>query len=408
MIGWEQFMDVKALAAEGVSKREIARRTGLARNTVRKVLRGEHPMRMKPVARGSKLDPYKAHVRERFEAYGLSAVRLIEEIRPLGYTGSIVTLRRFLKTLKAPAERLRRVTVRFETPPGQQAQVDWSECGRFELGGGRKLTVYAFLMVLGYSRAMYVRFTASMRMAELIACHQAAFAAFGGWPKEILYDNMKQVRIGPGRLNEAFMDFAAHHGFAVKTCRPYRPRTKGKVERPVDYLKDNFLAGRTFAGLEDLNAQVLHWLDCTANVRVHGTTGAAPRERLAEETLTPVSAVAPYRFTQPVTRLVSREALVCFQGSRYSAPPALAGTSVRVSAEGGVLRIVAGEEVVAEHRQALKSGQCVVAREHLAELWKLTDAQIAAPRAAMAERWHLLAAERVEQVPLTVFETVAA
>jgi hypothetical protein len=100
--------------------------------------------------------------------------------------------------------------------------------------------------------------------------------------------------------------------------------------------------------------------------------------------------------------------MVCFQGSRYSAPPALAGQSVRVSAEGGLLRIVAGEEIVAEHRQALKAGQCVVAREHLAELWKLTDAQIAAPRADMAERWHLRLAERVEQVPLSVFEAVAS
>jgi transposase len=407
MISWDAFMDVKSLAGEGVSKREIARRTGLSRNTVRKVLRGEHPMRMKSVARDSKLDPYKAHVRERYERYGLSAVRLIEEIRPLGYDGSIVTLRRYLKTLKTPMQRMRNVTVRFETPPGKQAQVDWTECGRFEVDG-KKLTVYAFLMVLGYSRAMYVRFTASMRMAELIACHQAAFAYFGGWPREILYDNMKQVRIGPGKLNEAFMDFAAHHDFAVKTCRAYRPRTKGKVERPVDYLKDNFLAGRTFADIDDLNVQGLHWLDCTANVRVHGTTGAVPNERLAEETLTPVSAVPPYRFTQPVTRVVSREAMVCFQGSRYSAPPKLAGQNVRVSAEGGILRIVAGEEVVAEHRQALKAGQCVVAREHLAELWKLTDAQIAAPRADMAERWHLRLAERVEQVPLSVFEAVAS
>lgn len=405
MISWDAFMDVKSLASEGVSKREIARRTGLSRNTVRKVLRGEHPMRMKPVERGSKLDPYKAHVRERYEAYGLSAVRPIEEIRPLGYTGGIVTLRRYLRTLKAPAERMKRVTVRFETPPGKQAQVDWSECGRFEVDG-KKLTIYAFLMVLSFSRTMYVRFTTSMRMAELIACHQAAFSYFGGWPREILYDNMKQVRVGPGKLNEAFMDFAAHHDFAVKTCRGYRPRTKGKVERPVDYVKDNFLAGRTFAGLDDLNAQALNWLDNTANVRVHGTTGAVPKERLVDETLTPVSAVVPYRFTQPVTRLVSREAMVCFQGSRYSAPPALSGQSVRVSAEGGILRIVAGEEVVAEHRQALKAGQCMVAREHLAELWKLTDAQIAAPREEMRQRWHLLQAERVEQVPLSAFETV--
>lgn len=401
-------MDIKGLASEGVAVREIARRTGKSRNTVRKVLRGEHAMRMKSPDRNSKLDPFKDRVRERFERYDLSAVRLIEEIRPLGYAGSIVTLRRYLRTLKAPGERMKQVTVRFETPPGKQAQADWTECGRFNFGEGRKLTVYAFLIVLSWSRHMFVRFTTSMKLAELISCHQAAFAFFGGWPREILYDNMKQVRIGPGKWNEAFLDFAVHHDIVPKTCRPYRPRTKGKVERPVDYLKDNFLAGRTFESLDDLNAQVLHWLDHVANVRVHGTTGAVPQERLLEEGLTPHSSVVPYRFSQPVMRLVSREAMVHYQGSRYSVPPSFAGRNVSVAPEGSILRIVAGEELVAEHRQALKPGQSIVAREHLADLWKLTNAQIAAPRDAGQERWHLLAAQKVEQVPLAIYEQAAS
>ena len=174
-------MDIKELAVQGVSTREIARRTGQSRNTVRKVLRGQHQMRVAERVRDCKLDPYKDHVRERFERYALSAVRLIDEIRPMGYAGSIVTLRRYLKELKGPVARMKKVTVRFETPPGVQAQADSTECGRFAFANGRTLTVHAFVIVLGWSRMMFVRFTTSMKLAELIACHQAAFAVMRIW-----------------------------------------------------------------------------------------------------------------------------------------------------------------------------------------------------------------------------------
>lgn len=223
MINRGQYMEVKALHAEGVSIKNIARMTGLSRNTVRRVLRGEHPLKLRAGARESKLDAFKPYVRDRFEQYGLSAVRLHAEIAAMGYAGSAQTVRRYLAELRGPARRQASTTLRYETPPGKQAQADWTECGRFEWHD-RRITVYAFVMVLSYSRMRFVHFTASMRMAELIAAHQAAFDYFGGWPREILYDNMKQVRIGPGRLNETFADFANHHGFTIKTHRPYRPR----------------------------------------------------------------------------------------------------------------------------------------------------------------------------------------
>jgi transposase len=142
-------------------------------------------------------------------------------------------------------------------------------------------------MVLAYSRYLYVEFTRSMTLATLIRCHQNAFAFFGGWPRRILYDNMRQVVVGPERVNARFLDFTRHHGFEVKRCRPYRPRTKGKVERSVSYLRDSFLNGRTFSGLDDINAQGRHWLGSVANIRLHATTQARPCDRLLEETLTP-------------------------------------------------------------------------------------------------------------------------
>lgn len=403
MINRGQYMDVKALHAEGVSIKNIARMTGLSRNTVRRVLRGEHPLKVRVGLRESKLNAFKSYLRDRFEQYGLSAVRLHAEIAAMGYAGSAQTVRRYLAELRGPARRQASTTLRYETPPGKQAQADWTECGRFEWGD-KRMTVYAFVMVLSYSRMRFVHFTTSMRMVELIAAHQAAFDYFGGWPREILYDNMKQVRIGPGRLNETFADFADHHGFTIKTHRPYRPRTKGKVERSVDYVKDNFLAGRSFDSLDDMNVRVRHWLDSEANARIHGTTGKVPQELLVQEQLTPVRACPVYRQALPVRRTVSREAMVHFQGSRYSVPPVFAGQSVAVYAHGGLLVVRSGEAVIAEHREALKAGQAIVAREHLAELWRLTAEQTALPAAPAGPRWHLRFTPDVEQVPLQRFE----
>jgi transposase len=403
MIGVDRLMDIRDLARQGHSIRDIARLTGLSRNTVRRALRGEHLLRRKDAPRPSKLDPFKDYLRGRRAEHPLSAVRLLEEIRPMGYGGSIVTLRRFLASLDEGRRREARLTVRFETPPGRQAQADWAHAGRLVDGEGRPRTIYVFTFVLSYSRMLYARFTTTMNLAALVDCHQRAFDHLGGWPQVILYDNMKQVKLGPGRWNEAFLDFAAHYGFTPKAHRPYRPRTKGKVERVVDYVKDNFLLGRTFADLDDLNARALAWLAETANVRVHGTTGRRPVDLLPLEGLTPAASVPAYRYLDPVRRVVSFEAMVHYRGSRYSVPPAFAGKPVEVAAAGGQIVIRAGEAIIAEHREAARPGQCIAAREHIAELWRITHEQVARPPRPAAGP---LAAPEVQRVDLRAYEEV--
>jgi transposase len=402
MIGVDRVLDVHDLKRQGHSIRTIAQMTGLARNTVRRILRGEHSPTRKPADRPTKLDPFKDYLRRRRAEHPLSAVRLIEEIRPMGYTGSLPTLRRFLATLDDQARRDQRVTVRFETPPGHQAQADWAFAGKLPDAAGVPRPVYVFTFVLCFSRALFVRCTTSMNLAALIDCHRHAFAELGGWPREVLYDNMKQVRTGPGRWNEGFLDFARHYGFTPKTHRPYRPRTKGKVERAVEYVKDNFLLGRTFAGLDDLNAQARAWLATTANVRVHATTGQRPVDLLPREALTPLATVPAYQFLDPVRRTVSFESMVHFRGSRYSVPPAFAGRPVEVAAVGGQVVVRAADAIIAEHRQAARPGQCVVAREHIAELWKVTAEQVKPPAAARS----LAAEPQVGRVDLRTFEEV--
>jgi transposase len=293
-------MDIKMLHLQGHSIRKIANLTGFSRNTVRRVLREKAPQPFQIPERGSKLDPFKDYVAARFLASGLSAVRLFEEIKTQGYSGSVITLRRFIRTLKADAQAKKKATVRFETAAGQQAQVDWAYCGQFKNQEGRMVKVYAFVMILGFSRMIYSCFTTSMDLPSLIRCHKQAFEFFGGLPKEVLYDNMKQVRLSLDKWNPLFLDFANHYGFVPPTHRIYRPRTKGKVERAIHYLKDNFLTGRCFEDLIDLNAQNQHWLNHVGNVRIHATTKERPIDLLSKEQLCPLTEVASYELANPL------------------------------------------------------------------------------------------------------------
>jgi transposase len=407
MLKLPDYMDILALKKEGHSIRAIAQMCGHSRNTVRRVLRGGHTLKFKTPTKKSKLDAFKTYLTGRHQQYQLSAVRLLAEIKGMGYDGSLPTLRRFIRTLKVPGERAQRVTLRYETPPGQQAQADWAFCGTFPSPDGKPIHIYVFIIVLSCSRLMFIRFTTSMKLACLVECHQAAFEFFGGWPATILYDNMKQVRLSRSQWNEGFLDFCRHYGFAPKTHRPYRPRTKGKVERMVDYVKDNFLAGRTFDSLDDLNTQGRHWLEHTANARLHSTTERVPRELFTEKeqaALTAYATVPPYRVSQPVTRIVSWESLVHYQGSRYSVPPAHAGKTVQVITAAGMITIRCSDLIIAEHPQALKAGQCLVQREHLDELWKL--AVVRTPLPADQPRWQFTGTLEVQQRPLQAYEEV--
>jgi transposase len=227
-------MEIRILHRQGLSVREIARRTGHSRNTVERYLRSDDVPRYTPRALvAGKLAPHEAWLAERIRSAfpaRISAVVLLRELRERGYAGGITILREHLARLwpKAVVEPV----VRFETEPGRQMQVDWAVMRR----GSEPLLV--FVAVLGHSRAAYAEFVTDERLESLLACHEAAFAFFGGTPREVLYDNMRTVVVGrdvygPGlpRFQPGFRDFAHHHGFLPRLCRPYRAATKGKVER---------------------------------------------------------------------------------------------------------------------------------------------------------------------------------
>lgn len=305
MYGWERLVLLRHLLDEGLQKTDIATRLGVSRGLIYHWLRtgqldrelDDLPTRRTRVTAPSKLAPYEAIIDARLATYPeLSAVRLFAEVRAAGYGGGVSQLQAYVRRVRprAPVEPV----VRFETAPGHQAQVDFAE---FRFPWGKR---YALLVVLGYSRLLWVQFYPRQTMATVMRGLEGAFAYVGGVPHELLFDQLKAViqddeRPTGGKVleNPEFLRFAAHWGFTIRACRPYRAKTKGKVERPVHYLRHNFAYGREFLGDADLNAQTLDWLDGIANTRVHGTTHEVPRVRFEHEeraVLQPLAA-RPYR-----------------------------------------------------------------------------------------------------------------
>jgi transposase len=302
VIKWEIRVLLVHYLEQGLSKAAIARQLGINRRTInrwiaegqldRDVETGQVP-RPERKPRPTKLDPYKAIIDERLGTYPeLSAVRLFDEVRAAGYPGGLTQLKLYVAQVrpKAPAEPV----VRFETDPGEQAQVDFAE---FSFPWGKR---YALLVVLGYSRLLWLRFYPKQDMRTLFSGLEEAFAFFGGVPREILFDQMASVitrdlRDQGGRLveNAEFLRFAAHWGFRVRACRPYRAKTKGKVERPIRYVRQSFVYARDFIGDEDLDAQARQWLCGTANVRTHRTTKERPLERFARDEQAMLLSLAP-------------------------------------------------------------------------------------------------------------------
>lgn len=368
-------MDILTMYRRGVSISEIARQTGHTRKTVRKYVHTRQPPAYKPrPKRPSILDPYKPYLRRRMGEGVFNCSKLWDEIKRQGYRGGKTILKEFIKPYRDARKEL--ATVRFETEPGKQAQIDWAHFGEiFHEGRERKL--YAFIMTLGYSRAMYLEFTTSQDTEHFFQCQMNAFRYFGGVPGEILVDNLKSAvlwRDGPRvGWNPRYLDFAAHYGFIPRACWPYRPQTKGKTENGVGYVRGNFWVGLHYLDLADLNEQARAWLDGVANVRVHQTTRAIPFVRLQEERekLIPIDEVAPYDTSYVSERKVTKDCLVSYQGVHYSVPHRYVGkvVTVREPLAGGVIHIHFQDERIATHIKSREKGAFVIDEEHYTGLW---------------------------------------
>jgi transposase len=349
------------LAHRGTSVAEIARTLGVSRPTVRKYLRGAPPPKARP-PKPTKLDPYRDQVRRWVEEDHLyNCVRMLERLRPLGYTGGVTQLKRLVHPLR-PARAGRRPVLRYETGPGEQLQFDWGEFTYEEAGATRK--VFGFLAILAYSRMRFAHFTKRADAPTLIRCLMAAFEYFGGLPQALLTDRMKSVLLrvedGAPHWQAGFADFVASLGVTPRVCKPYTPQTKGKVERTVGVLKAGFWPGVRFSDLDDLNAQVLAWCE-RLNGQPHATTRVPPRERWAQEALRPLPAGFAWERFAAEERKVSWDGYVAYDGVLYGLPaaapglPPLAGTTVQVRERAGQLHIWSGGQrvlVAAKHAQS--------------------------------------------------------
>lgn len=349
---------IREKVQDGKSAYAIGKELGISKNTAVKYMRRQDDAPAK-IDRPSKLDEYKPLLHELMSSGIFNCVVLLERLQAAGYDGGISILKDYVHKYR-PAKCAPAVQ-RYETLSGKQAQMDWGIC-QYEDSRGLLHKVPAFVMILGHSRAKYVEFTSRCDLSSLERCMVNAFTYFGGVPETVLTDNMKTVVVGRecGKpiWNTQFADFAVDMGFTPKVCRVRSPQTKGKVERLVHYVKDNFFPGRYFENLGDLNRQAIDWCR-SVDRKTHGTTGTVPMLELRNEkllALPPQAVLGKYRWE---TRVVTREGLVSFDGIRYGVPWQYSGKEVRVRLCDGNVEIYLGEVQIAKHEAKYSGGRIV-------------------------------------------------
>lgn len=376
MLNQEDFMMIKALKKRGVYHKDIAAELKVHPRTVSRALKRDSAPPRSRKKRGSKLDPYKPTI-DRLLAEGVwNAVVILREIQALGYDGGSTILRDYIQPRRP--QRQGKATVRFETPPGRQLQTDWGEIVT-EIAG-QETKVYFIVNTLGYSRRFHFWCADSLDAEHTYEGLIRSFEYFGGVTEEVLVDNQKTAVLhhptqsGP-TFNPRFVDLAAHYDFVPRACKPYRPRTKGKDERMVGYIKHHFFVRyRAFESWAHLNQLAEQWLREEADARLHGTVKEVVRERFQREkpSLKPLP-VTRYSTDYIETRLVGWDAYIQVRGNHYSVPDHLTGQHVRVHIGlDDSLRVYAGERLVAHHRLQSAAEGWVTVPDHHAPLWAQT------------------------------------
>jgi transposase len=351
----------------------IADAVGVHHETVRRALNRDRGIHPGPQIRPSALDPYKAFIAATLEQYPrLRATRLWAMLRDRGYPGSAVQVRRYVRTVR-PAARAE-AYFRLDTLVAEQGQVDWGNFGGIQIGRARRV-LSCFVLVLSWSRAVYARFALDQTLESFLRGHVEAFAALGGVPRTLLYDNLKSVvleRSGEHiRFHPRLLELAGHYHFAPQPCAVARGNEKGRVERMIQYLRHAFFAARRFTSVEDLNTQLAQWIADTAHQRpVPGDpTGRRVADALAEEgpRLLPLPA---HPFACDLVRAVvsGKTPYLRVDGNDYSIPHTLIRRPLTLVASEHEIRVLNGTTEVARHPRSYDRGQRIEAEAHLAAL----------------------------------------
>ena len=368
MIDYQTYCQIRHLFTEQkLGLRQIARELQLGLNTVCKWARRESFKRAPIPQRASKLDPFKGAIIRLLGQHAYSAQQIFQRLKEQGYQGRYTILRAFVRQVR-PKPRPAFLTLHFE--PGECAQVDWGGAGSVPVGATRRRRSF-FLMVLAFSRKLYLEFTLAETLEHFLCAHQHAFEYFGGVGRQVWGDNCKvAVRsraAGARVLNPRYLDFANHHGFQIRACGVGQPQEKGRVENGVGYVKKNFLNGLDLTDFQLFNPAARYWLDTVANVRVHGQTHQTPQELFAQEKLRPLHPL-PYEAAVLETVRVNSQFRFKVDSNRYSVPCQYASSRLTLKRWPDRLLVYDQDKLVAEHVRRYDRHQDYELPDHVAPL----------------------------------------
>jgi transposase len=369
--------------AEHWSIRKIARHLHIGRRTIAQYL--ATPARTAARRqRASKLDSFKPAISELLEQDPeASAVVIAQRLRPLGFDGGLSILKEYLQRVRLPSQA-ERAYVRMEPAAGERFEIDWGHFGALSYQGHvRKL--YAFCLAECHSRKLYVEFTHSQHFETFVRCHIHAFHYLGGVARELWYDNLATaVAEHDGnlvRFHPRFLAFAREYNFLPRACHVRAAWEKGKIERSISYLRQNFWPLRSFTDLADVNLQVRKWLEEVADQRRHRETNQTPQERFQPEALRLLPAITP-DYRDLANALVHKDLRLCFDGNRYCVSPRYIGHHLTIKADSASVTIYDQQEEIVSYPRCWQRGQVIGAERYQKELL----AQLAAAQRSAAQQ----------------------
>lgn len=368
MIDYQTYCQIRQLYTEKkLGLRQIARELALDLKTVRKWAKRESFQKAPAPTRESKLDTFKGEIVRLLERHDYSAQQIFQKIKESGYGGRYTLVKDFVREVR-PKPKPAFLTLHFE--PGECAQVDWGYAGPVPVGSTRRRLSF-FLMVLAYSRRMYLEFTLAETMEHFLSCHQHAFEYFGGVTRQVWVDNCKVAVLSRSAdsivLNPRYLDFANHHGFEIRACGIKKPHEKGRVENGVGYVKKNFLNGLELSDYKIVNPAARSWLDTVADVRVHGQTHKTPKELFAQEKLKPLHPLA-YESAIVEPARVNSQFRIKLDGNAYSVPCQYASSKLTLKRFADRLLIYDAANLVAEHVRSYDRNQDFELPDHVQPL----------------------------------------
>jgi transposase len=367
MISYETYCKIRdSHEREKLTIAQTARALGVHAQTVAKWVKRSEFRARQPAPRISRLDPFKAQIVRLLETHPYSAQQIFQRLREEGFEGGFTILKDYVRKVR-PVRR--EAFLKLSFAPGECAQLDWGEYGSIGVGSTRRRLSF-FIMVLCYSRLMYVEFTVSQTMEHFLAAHQHAFTAFHGIPTRLIIDNLKsavlQRVVGEAPVfNARYLDFARHWGFSISPCNVAKGNEKGRVENGVGYVKKNFLNGLDFLDFSAVNPAAQVWLDTIANVRIHGETHQRPVDLFIEEQprLRPLNPM-PYDIALINSQRASKQFRVTLDTNRYSVPAEYASQRVTLKATPDWVCVYHQDKLIARHVRSYDRRQDIEDPDH--------------------------------------------